>query len=202
MRLFWAILPTRQMASETVIKPIILLSFLTKTDILFVLFADDLGEGYKRLRRLVMEYLGMTPPPTTDSELLSSCGTSLESLETFPNEVNASNTTSVTINVAARTWSRRSGSSTRLSNQKGNQSTAERTPVVGWAMSFNITYHNSVIFTIIEHHLSSLTRVSSHFLQILFFVLYYYKSIENVLNFPKHILEVLKAGQDWKNICN
>lgn len=94
---------------------------------------EDLNEAYKRLKRLIMEYLGMSPPSTVHSELFSGSMTSVDtsqSEETLHQGAKSgtSQTTSFTVNMAARTWSRRSGSSTIVS--KGVKLTQKKTPVV------------------------------------------------------------------------
>ena len=94
---------------------------------------EDLSDAYKRLKHLIMEYLGMSPPSTVHSDLFSSSITSVDtsqSEETLhqADKSGTSQTTSVTVNVAARTWSRRSGSSTIHS--KGVKLTQHKTPVV------------------------------------------------------------------------
>ncbi|XP_031559996.1 leucine-rich repeat and guanylate kinase domain-containing protein-like [Actinia tenebrosa] len=90
--------------------------------------SDDLGEAYKRLKRLIIEYLGMTPPTTTETNLYSTSDeTSVDTEESYPVGVKSgTSNTSMTITLAARTWSRPSGSS----NVKNKTSTAEnKTPV-------------------------------------------------------------------------
>lgn len=94
--------------------------------------SEDLSDAYKRLKLLVMEYLGMSPPSTVQSELFSESMTSVETSQT-EDTVNhgaksgTSQTTSVTVNMAARTWSRRSDSSTIP--PKGVKLIKQKTPV-------------------------------------------------------------------------
>lgn len=94
--------------------------------------SEDLSDAYKRLKLLVMEYLGMSPPSTVQSELFSESMTSVETSQT-EDTVNhgaksgTSQTTSVTVNIAARTWSRRSDSSTIP--PKGVKLIKQKTPV-------------------------------------------------------------------------
>ena len=94
---------------------------------------EDLSDAYKRLKRLIMEYLGMSPPSTVQSELFSDSMTSVDtsqSEDTFQHGAKSgtSQTTSVTVNMAARTWSRRSDSSTIP--PKGVKLVQQKTPVV------------------------------------------------------------------------
>ena len=75
----------------------------------------------------------MSPPSTVHSELFSGSMTSVDtsqSEETLHQGAKSgtSQTTSFTVNMAARTWSRRSGSSTIAS--KGIKLTQKKTPVV------------------------------------------------------------------------
>lgn len=94
--------------------------------------SEDLSDAYKRLKLLVMEYLGMSPPSTVQSEFFSESMTSVETSQT-EDTVNhgaksgTSQTTSVTVNMAARTWSRRSDSSTIP--PKGVKLIKQKTPV-------------------------------------------------------------------------
>ena len=94
---------------------------------------EDLSDAYKRLKRLIMEYLGMSPPSTVQSELFSGSVTSVETSQSEDTlhqgaKSGTSQTTSVTANMAARTWSRRSDSSTIP--PKGVKLTKHKTPVV------------------------------------------------------------------------
>lgn len=88
-----------------------------------------------------MEYLGMSPPSTVQSELFSESMTSVETSQT-EDTVNhgaksgTSQTTSVTVNMAARTWSRRSDSSTIP--PKGVKLIKQKTPVVSGDFCFVI----------------------------------------------------------------
>lgn len=80
---------------------------------------EDLSDAYKRLKHLIMEYLGMSTPSTVHSELFSDSMTSVDtsqSEETLQQGAKSgtSQTTSATVNMAARTWSRPSDSSTTL----------------------------------------------------------------------------------------
>ena len=80
-----------------------------------------------------MEYLGMSTPSTVHSELFSGSMTSVDtsqSEETLHQGAKSgtSQTTSFTVNMAARTWSRRSGSSTVASI--GVKLAQKKTPVV------------------------------------------------------------------------
>lgn len=100
---------------------------------MFFVTTEDLNDAYKRLKRLIMEYLGMSPPSTVHSELFSGSITSVDtsqSEETFHqgDKSGTSQTTSVTVNMAARTWTRQSGSSTIP--PKGIKLTQQKTPVV------------------------------------------------------------------------
>ena len=75
--------------------------------------ADDLTEAYKRLKRLIMEYLGMSPPSTVQSDLFSGTMTSVDSSQSEEDlgprdKSGTSQTTSVTVNLNASAWSRRS----------------------------------------------------------------------------------------------
>ena len=94
---------------------------------------EDLSDAYKRLKRLIMEYLGMSPPSTVHSELFSGSMTSVDTSQSEDtlhqgNKSGTSQTTSATVNMAARTWSRRSDSSTIP--PKGVKLTQQKTPVV------------------------------------------------------------------------
>ncbi|KAL9960961.1 hypothetical protein ACROYT_G034471 [Oculina patagonica] len=94
---------------------------------------EDLSDAYKRLKRLIMEYLGMSPPSTVHSELFSGSVTSVDTsqsedtLQHGEKKSGTSQTTSVTANMAARTWSRRSDSATIPT--KGVKLTQQKTPV-------------------------------------------------------------------------
>lgn len=93
----------------------------------------DLSDAYKRLKHLIMEYLGMSTPSTAHSELFSDSMTSVDtsqSEETLQQGAKSgtSQTTSATVNMAARTWSRPSDSSTTL--PKGSILAQHKTPVV------------------------------------------------------------------------
>ena len=93
----------------------------------------DLSDAYKRLKHLIMEYLGMSTPSTVHSELFSDSMTSVDtsqSEETLQQGAKSgtSQTTSATVNMAARTWSRPSDSSTTL--PKGAILAQHKTPVV------------------------------------------------------------------------
>lgn len=75
--------------------------------------SDDLTEAYKRLKRLIMEYLGMSPPSTVQSDLFSGTMTSVDSSQSEEDlrprdKSGTSQTTSVTVNLNASAWSRRS----------------------------------------------------------------------------------------------
>ncbi|KAJ7382952.1 hypothetical protein OS493_031728 [Desmophyllum pertusum] len=94
--------------------------------------SEDLSDAYKRLKRLIMEYLGMSPPSTVHSELFSGSMTSVDTSQSEDtlhqgNKSGTSQTTSATVNMAARTWSRRSDSSTIP--PKGVKLTQQKTPV-------------------------------------------------------------------------
>lgn len=94
---------------------------------------EDLGDAYKRLKRLIMEYLGMSPPSTVHSELFSDSMTSVDTSQSEDTlqqgaKSGTSQTTSATVNMVARTWSRRSDSSTIP--PKGVKLAQQKTPVV------------------------------------------------------------------------
>ncbi|XP_068715190.1 leucine-rich repeat and guanylate kinase domain-containing protein-like [Montipora foliosa] len=79
--------------------------------------SEDLTEAYKSLKRLIMGYLGMSPPSTVHSDLFSGSIMSVDSSQSEEtlrqgDKSGTSQTTTVTVNQAARTWSRRSDTST------------------------------------------------------------------------------------------
>lgn len=80
-----------------------------------------------------MEYLGMSPPSTVQSELFSDSMTSVDTSQSEDTlqqgaKSGTSQTTSMTVNMAVRTWSRRSDSSTIP--PKGVKLVQQKTPVV------------------------------------------------------------------------
>ncbi|XP_032242021.1 leucine-rich repeat and guanylate kinase domain-containing protein [Nematostella vectensis] len=91
--------------------------------------SDDLNEAYRRLKHLIMEYLGMSPPTTTDTDMYSTSDTSFDTEDDSVGRAGpksgTTNTTSMTINMAARTWSRRS----HTSSTAKRASAPEKTPV-------------------------------------------------------------------------
>lgn len=94
--------------------------------------SEDLSDAYKRLKRLIMEYLGMSPPSTVQSELFSDSMTSVDTSQSEDTlqqgaKSGTSQTTSMTVNMAVRTWSRRSDSSTIP--PKGVKLVQQKTPV-------------------------------------------------------------------------
>lgn len=91
----------------------------------------------------------MSPPSTVHSELFSGSVTSVDtsqSEETLQQgeKSGTSQTTSVTVNMAARTWSRRSGSSTIP--PKGVKLTQQKTPVVRIGCLGYLKPHDKHIF--------------------------------------------------------
>ena len=119
---------------------------------------DDLSDAYKRLKRLIMEYLGMSPPSTVHSDLFSGSMTSVDtsqSEDTFhqADKSGTSQTTSITVNMAARTWSRPSDSSTLPS--KGIKLKQHRTPVVREVLHVNIFYFENNFLSTLSLSLGS-----------------------------------------------
>ena len=129
---------------------------------------DDLSDAYKRLKRLIMEYLGMSPPSTVYSDLFSGSMTSVDtsqSEDTFhqADKSGTSQTTSITVNMAARTWSRPSDSSTLPS--KGIKLKQHRTPVVREVLHVNIFYFENNFCQLLVYHsaLHKLAGVKDNF---------------------------------------
>jgi len=123
--------------------------------------SEDLNDAYKRLKRLIMEYLGMSPPSTVHSELFSGSITSVDtsqSEETFHqgDKSGTSQTTSVTVNMAARTWTRQSGSSTIP--PKGIKLTQQKTPVEILSLERRQTKAKAAVAGIHQISLEQFTR--------------------------------------------
>lgn len=130
--------------------------------------SEDLSEAYKRLKRLIMEYLGMSPPSTVQSELFSDSMTSVDtsqSEETMHQiaKSGTSQTTSVTVNMAVGTWSRRSGSSTIP--HKGVKLAQQKTPVEILSLERRQTKAKAAVAGIHQIPLEQFTRqaVSANF---------------------------------------
>lgn len=119
---------------------------------------DDLSDAYKRLKRLIMEYLGMSPPSTVHSDLFSGSMTSVDTSQSEDtlhqaDKSGTSQTTSITVNMAARTWSRPSDSSTLPS--KGIKLKQHRTPVVREVLHVNIFYFENNFLSTLSLSLGS-----------------------------------------------
>lgn len=97
----------------------------------------------------------MSPPSTVHSDLFSGSITSVDtsqSEETFQqaDKSGTSQTTSITVNMAMRTWSRRSDSSTRPS--KGIKLKQHRTPVVREVLHVNVFYFENNFLSTLSCH--------------------------------------------------
>lgn len=146
-------------------------AFLFRRSNFYFIFltTDDLSDAYKRLKRLIMEYLGMSPPSTVHSDLFSGSMTSVDTSQSEDtlhraDKSGTSQTTSITVNMAVRTWSRPSDSS--ILPSKGIKLKQHRTPVVREVLHVNIFFITKTIFCqLLVYHsaLHKLTGVKDNF---------------------------------------
>lgn len=75
-------------------------------NITFPPFSDDLHEAYRKLKMLVLDYLGLTPTTTTDSEFITDSFTDISNGSRGPEDAPTDSSTTTTD--VSRNWSRRS----------------------------------------------------------------------------------------------
>ena len=95
---------------------------------ILISFLDDyMMESYRKLKRVIMEYLGLTPAVSTESTFTSSFADTLTSGEVSDHEYS---TTSGSVKLQGKSWSRRSEALSNTSMKNKSRTPGQIKPVV------------------------------------------------------------------------